>query len=159
MPAAKWLVLIVVGWPLAELVTFIAVAVAVGFGTAVGLALLTSVLGILVLRYGGGAHIRRFRAGLNQAGISALSADAAGSFTLVAGILLLLPGFISDILGLSLLIPAVQRRLGARLRRAFGDGPAARPGTVDLAPDQWHRVPEARIEDRPKHDHNHDHEH
>jgi UPF0716 protein FxsA len=156
MPAAKWLVLIVVAWPFAELVIFIAVAVAVGFGPAVGLSLLTSVLGVLVLRYGGGAHIQRFRASLNQAGMSGLSTDAAGSFTVVAGILLLLPGFIGDVLGLLLLIPMVQRWLGARLRRAFGGNtPPTQPGTVDLAPDQWRRVPEARIEDRHEDGHEH----
>jgi UPF0716 family protein affecting phage T7 exclusion len=60
-----------------------------------------------------------------------------------------IPGFVTDVLGVLLLLPPVQYWLRATLRRAM-TGSAAEatpPGVVDLAPDQWERVPDAQIPD------------
>ena len=65
---------------------------------------------------------------------------------MLAGILLLIPGFITDVLGLLLLLAPLRRAL-ARLIGAQAP-PARADGVVDLEPEQWHRVPDAALPDR-----------
>ncbi len=135
--------------PLLELVAFVAVAMVVGFWRAVALALLTSVLGALLLRSGGGSHLRRFRTAWGER--VEISADAAGrgAFRMVAGLLLLVPGFVTDVAGLLLLLPATRRRIGDLINRVIA-GAAGRGGTepvVDLAPDEWQRQDEGSAPD------------
>ena len=62
------------------------------------------------------------------------------------GFLLLIPGFITDVLGLLLLFAPLRRALGA----LFGvkSSPARADGVVDLEPEQWHQVPDAALSDR-----------
>jgi UPF0716 protein FxsA len=109
MNVAKWLLLAIVGLPLAELAVFIAVAATIGFAWALMLVLATSLAGALVLRLAGGSHIARIRGALNQGSFTMLQADGAGAATLLAGILLLIPGFITDLAGVLLLIGPVRR--------------------------------------------------
>ena len=146
MNPAKWLLLAILALPVAELVAFIAVAATIGFGLALALVLATSFAGALVLRHAGGNHIARMRVALNQGSFTTLHADSAGTATLLAGILLLIPGFITDVLGLILLIKPLRQGLGA----VFGGGapPARADGVVDLPPEQWHRVPDPALSDR-----------
>jgi UPF0716 protein FxsA len=83
---------------------------------------------------------------MGQSSFTALQADGAGSVTLLAGILLLVPGFITDAIGLVLLAAPLRRSLAALLRLH----PAATrtDGVVDLEPEQWHQVPDAALSDR-----------
>lgn len=146
MNVAKWLLLAILALPVAELVVFIMVAASIGFGLALLLVLATSLAGGLLLRHAGGNHIARVRVamneGLNQGSFTALQADSTGAATLIAGILLLIPGFITDVLAVLLLI--------SPLRRAFAGGPPPRraDGVVDLEPEQWQRVPDPALQDR-----------
>ena len=146
MNVAKWLVLAGVGLPLAELAVFIMMAATIGFAWAFSLVLAGSLAGALVLRHAGGSHIARVRVALNDGNFTALQADSSGSLILLAGILLLIPGFITDILGLLLLIAPLRRALGAAFRRGQS-GPRG-DGVVDLPPEQWHRVPDPALPDR-----------
>ena len=104
----------------------------------------------MVLRHAGGNHIARVRVamgqGLGEGGFTALQADSAGTLTLLAGILLLIPGFITDVLGLLLLLAPLRRALGVLL--GLKPAPARADGVVDLAPEQWHQVPDAALTDR-----------
>ena len=146
MNVAKWLLLALLALPLAELAVFIAVAATIGFGWALSLLLAGSLAGGLVLRHAGGSHIARVRAAMGEGSFTALQADSSGSLTLLAGILLLIPGFITDIVGLLLLIAPLRRLLGAAL---LGRAPPARSdGVVDLEPKQWHRVPDPALPNR-----------
>jgi UPF0716 protein FxsA len=146
MNVAKWLLLAIVGLPLAELAVFIAVAATIGFAWALMLVLATSLAGALVLRLAGGSHIARIRGALNQGSFTMLQADGAGAATLLAGILLLIPGFITDLAGVLLLIGPVRRWLAA----AFGGTapPARNDGVLDLPPEQWRRVPDPALPER-----------
>ena len=150
MSTAKWLLLALLAMPAVELAVFVAVAAAIGLGAAFALLVGTSVLGGLVLRYAGGAHIDRYRATLGENRIASLQADSSGFLTLVAGILLLLPGFITDLAGLVLLIPPLQQWLGKTLLRTIERRAQAASGNavVDLKPGEWHQVPEERLSDR-----------
>jgi UPF0716 protein FxsA len=146
MNVAKYLLLAVLALPVLELVVFITIAQAIGFLWAMTLIAATSMAGAMVLRHAGGNHIARMRAAMGAGGFSALQADGAGTFTLLAGILLLIPGFITDVLGVLLLLAPLRRALGALfgLKRA----PTRGDGVVDLEPEQWHQMPDPALRDR-----------
>ena len=146
MNVAKWLLLALLALPFLELAVFIAVAQTIGFAWALTLVLATSLAGALVLRHAGGNHIARVRVALGEGSFTALQADSSGGLILLAGILLLIPGFITDLLGLVLLIGPLRRVLGAMLGR--GQPPPRGDGVVDLEPEQWRRVPDAAQSDR-----------
>lgn len=141
MNVAKSLLLALLALPFLELAAFIAVAQAIGFLPTLALLLTTSFAGALVLRHAGGNHVARVRLALSEGNVTALQADGDGALTLLAGILLLIPGFITDVVGLLLLLGPLRRMLGARL----GLSPAHPDGVVDLEPEQWHRVPDPAL--------------
>ncbi len=142
MNVAKWLLLAVLALPLAELAAFIAVALVLGFFMALGLVLAGSLAGALILRHAGGSHIARVRVAVDQGRFSALQADSRGGLILLAGILLLIPGLITDFLGLLLL-------LGTRWPGLRDEAPpASADGVVDLAPEQWRRVDDPALPGR-----------
>jgi UPF0716 protein FxsA len=144
MNVAKVLLLAVLALPVLELVAFGAVAAAVGFPWAFLLLVAGSCAGVLVLRHAGGNHIARMRVAMAEGSISSLTADTTGGLVLLAGFLLLVPGFITDVGGLSLLLVALFR--GRR-------PPPKRPdGVIDLDPEQWHQVPEPALRDGRDHD-------
>jgi len=146
MNVAKWLLLGVLALPLAELVTFIVVAAYIGFAWALLLILAGSLLGGLVLRHAGGNHIARVRLAMADGGFTAVQADSDGFFILFAGILLLIPGFITDVLGLALLLGPLRRKLAAFI--GGRTAPVRRDGVVDLDPEQWRRMPDPALPDR-----------
>jgi len=146
---AKWALLTLLALPVLELAVFIAVAAAVGFGWALSLVLAGSAAGLLILRYAGRGHVARMRVALDQGSFASLQADGAGGLILMAGILLLIPGFITDIAALCLLIPSLRHVMRLALGRAVA--PARNDGVVDLAPEQWHQVPDPSLPDRRKH--------
>lgn len=145
MNVAKWLLFALLALPVMELAAFIAVAAEIGTLPALVLVGATSFAGALILRHAGGSHIARVRMALGQNSFTALQADSSGGLILIAGILLLIPGFITDALGVLLLLAPLRQLLGAAVRR--GPPPAA-DGVVDLAPEQWHRVPDPELPDR-----------
>ena len=78
MNVAKWLLFAMLALPVAELVTFIAVAATIGFAWALLLVVAGSLLGALVLRHAGGNHIARVRVALGDGGFTAMQADSDG---------------------------------------------------------------------------------
>jgi len=150
MNVAKWLLLAVLALPVMELAAFVAVAAEIGLLGALALVAATSLAGALILCHAGGNHIARMRVALDAGSFTALEADSTGSLTLLAGILLLIPGFITDALGLLLLAAPLRRGLGAALRR--GGAADHGDGLVDLPPEQWHRVRDPELPDRREND-------
>jgi len=145
MNVAKWLLLAVLALPVMELAAFVAVAAQIGLLGALLLVGATSFIGALILRHAGGSHIARMRVALGEGGFTALQADSSGALILWAGILLLIPGFITDALAVLLLAAPLRQGLSAALRR----GPPDRAdGVVDLPADAWHRVPDPELPDR-----------
>lgn len=143
MNVAKSLLLALLALPFLELAAFIAVAQAIGLLRALALLLATSLAGALVLRHAGGNHIARVRLAMNEGGITGLQADGVGALTILGGILLLIPGFITDVVGLLLLLAPLRRARGARL--GLNPTPARPDGVVDLEPEQWRRVPDPAL--------------
>ena len=103
--------------------------------------LASSLAGALILRHAGGSHIARVRVALSSGSLTALQTDERGGLILVAGFLLLIPGFITDAIAMCMLLVA--------LFRATRDAhPAPTDGIVDLAPEQWHQVPDQSLPPR-----------
>ena len=98
MNVAKWLLSVLLALPLMELVVFIAVSALIGFSWAFGLVLAGSVAGFLILRNAGGNHLERVRVALGNENFTALRTGGSADPILLAGILLLIPGFITDFL-------------------------------------------------------------
>ena len=146
MNVAKYLVLALLALPVMELVVFIAVAGSIGFLWALLLVVASSMAGAMVLRHAGGNHIARMRVAMGPGGFTALQADSASTMTVLAGILLFIPGFITDVLGLLLLLAPLRRVLAALLGRKMA--PARTDGVVDLEPEQWHQGPDPALADR-----------
>ena len=143
MNVAKWVILAVLALPILELAAFAAVVATIGFGWALSLILAGSLCGAAVLRRAGSGHVTRIRVAMDEGSFAALQTDAGGGLMLLAGILLLIPGFITDIVALVLLVGS--------LRRAFvGAAPQQEDDVVDLAPEQWHQVPDPSLPDHRK---------
>jgi UPF0716 protein FxsA len=148
MNVAKWLLLMLLALPFLELAAFVAVAAAIGFGWALVLVLAGSFTGAWILRRATSSHIARIRVAFGEGRFTALQADQDGGLVLFAGILLLIPGFITDALAVVLLSVALWRAV------ASGAPPAPNDGVVDLKPEQWHQVPDPTLPDRRNDDRN-----
>ena len=111
MPALVGALVVV---PLLELYVLIRVGQVIGALWTVVLLLLVSVLGAALLRREGPRTWRAFRSATAAGRVPAREV-ADGALVLFAGALLLTPGFVSDVVGLALLVPPVR----AVLRRAL----------------------------------------
>jgi UPF0716 protein FxsA len=109
-------VLLVIGWFLAELFVAIKVAGAIGVLETVLLLILAWPVGAWALRTQGGAAWRRLSAAVS-AGKSPGREALDGALILVGGLLLIVPGFISDVLGACALLPPTRALLRRQLAR------------------------------------------
>ncbi len=116
MRLIKLIAIGLLAWPAVEIVAFVCVAAAVGFANAVFLLLLMSFAGLFVLRHFSG-DVTRFRTA-GAAGIAAAPLNRPGMAPGLGGILLLIPGFVTSVLGLVMLFPVSRRWLLAGCRPA-----------------------------------------
>jgi UPF0716 protein FxsA len=112
------LVLLFIVVPIAELYVIIQVGQAIGVLPTVAILLADSLLGSWLLRQQGRAAWRRFNATL-QAGRAPARETIEGALILMGGALLLTPGFLSDLLGLVLLLPPTRALVVRVLARRF----------------------------------------
>ena len=112
------LVLLFVVVPIAELAILIQVGQAIGVGWTIALLVADAVLGALLARSQGRATWRRFNLAV-QSGRPPAREVLDGVLVISGGALLLTPGFISDILGLFLLLPPTRAVVRAVLVRRF----------------------------------------
>lgn len=145
---AMWMLLVFVAVPILEIALFIQVGGFIGLWPTLLIVVLTAIVGTALMRIQGMNALNRLRARL-EAGQDPVGPIADGALILVAGMLLLTPGFFTDTVGLLLLVPAVRaaliRAIAARVSvRAAGvaaggvrydyeaqDGHAHRPETID----------------------------
>jgi UPF0716 protein FxsA len=102
--------------PLAELYVIIQVGQAIGIWWTIALLIADSVLGSWLMRHQGRTAWRRFNEAV-QAGRVPTREVLDGALVIFGGALLLTPGFITDILGLVLLIPPTRALVRAVLVR------------------------------------------
>jgi len=88
MQLVKWITTGLLVLPLAELAAFIVVASLVGFTTALGLVILISLLGVLVLRHTGGGAVTRLCTAAGRSEIRGVALDGPGAGTALGGILI-----------------------------------------------------------------------
>ena len=123
------LVLLFVVAPLVELFLFVQVASWIGLLQAVLLLLLVSALGVLVVRHQGLGAYRRVRQQVREGRLPA--ADLVnGLLIVVAGVLLILPGFISDVVAILLLLPPTRAFVRALLQKHYAVRVASGVATV-----------------------------
>ena len=99
--------LFVLALPLLEIAGFVVVGRQVGALATVGLVLASSIAGALLLRHQGFSVMTRIRAEMD-AGRDPSRQLAHGAMIVLAAILLIIPGFITDIIGLLLFLPPVR---------------------------------------------------
>jgi len=112
------LVLIFVVVPILELAVIVEVSGRIGFLNTVGLLLLVSIVGAWLVRRQGLATLRRIRGSLDS-GVLPTPDLVDGGVILIAGGLLLAPGFLTDACGLLLLFPPTRSLVRMGLRRFF----------------------------------------
>jgi UPF0716 protein FxsA len=131
----RWLVLGLIALPFLELAAFFFVAGQIGFLGALFGVVLTSFLGIVLLK--GGAKLL-FAQVVRSGGVVLMSGEAArsGMLTAFAGLLLAIPGFVTDVIAVILLVPALRGLLSRGSLTTTGQRPPP-PGVVDLEPADW----------------------
>lgn len=102
--------------PLAEIGGFIIVGSEIGVLATIGLIIGTTILGAILLRIQGFGAMTRIRTAM-ETGASPGRDLVHGAMIMLAGILLILPGFITDALGLLMFIPAVRNLVWALISR------------------------------------------
>jgi UPF0716 protein FxsA len=114
--------------PLVELYVIIRIGQLIGAVPTIALLLLDSVLGAALLRSQGRATWRRFNQALAEGRVPHRE-TFDGAMVIFGGALLLTPGFITDVVGLVLLIPAtralIRRGTFVLALRRFGLGQRA----------------------------------
>lgn len=110
------ILLLLAAFPILELALLIKLGQWLGFWGTLLLIVGTGVAGILVIRAQGLAMIARLRELLTGDRTSP-DIDFEGALLLFAGLLLVLPGPITDICGLVLVLPMVRNAIGRSLRR------------------------------------------
>jgi UPF0716 protein FxsA len=94
------------------------VAQRIGTLNTVGLLILVSAVGAFVVKVQGLAMLRRVLADLARDQVPG-AALADGALLAAAGVLVLIPGFVTDVVGLLLLVPPVRAGVRRTLRRRW----------------------------------------
>lgn len=148
-------------WLAVEMLAFVAVAQAIGVGGAILIGLGTSLLGFSLLRENTMATFAQVRAAFAAETSQTGSRGgpklpdgvlAEGLIGALGALLLILPGFVSDLVGLAMTTPSVRKALADRVRSEDPLAPRRRdvpPGVIDLNPGEW-RASDSSSERRPR---------
>lgn len=133
-----WLVLLI-AWPIIEIYVAVRIAEAIGVLLMLALLVVSWPIGSWAMRAQGRIVLRRLSAAV-AAGRQPTREVLDGALVLLGGVLLIVPGFVTDAFGLLLLVPptrslarrAIARNLGSRpLVRAVRFGAGRQPYDVD----------------------------
>jgi UPF0716 protein FxsA len=144
--------LLLLALPFLEIAGFVIVGQQIGVLYTLALIVAAGILGAVLLRVQGFGVMTRVRRELDDGGDPSREL-AHGAMILLAGVLLLIPGFVTDIIGLLLFLPPVRnvawRFLKSRVSIAAGGfGGFARPSarrrgkTIDLDADEYSSAPD-----------------
>jgi len=145
--------------PVLEIAVFIIVGGQIGIAWTLGLILVTAILGSILLRVQGFQIINQLREESNAGRIPGKELGH-GAMILVAGVLLLTPGFVTDTMGFLLFVPPVRNLiwsfLASRIKfvdtGGFGEAPFSRSGrqrdnVVDLDDDEFRHLDDDDLEE------------
>lgn len=129
--------------PFLEIATFIWIGGEIGILATLAAIVGTAVLGILIIRWQGVGLLMHSRAMLQRGEIPARQ-FSDGMLLALAGLLLLIPGFLTDMAGFALLLPPVRGMIFAALSRNMVVVTSYRPATrpdgpkpIDLDPTDY----------------------
>ena len=152
-------------WCLGEILVFAVFVHFFGWMWTVLVGLLTSLIGFVLLRRTGAAALIKLRASFKGRRAGARAGGGRelvdGALRVLGALALLLPGFLSDLVGIALLVRPVRARIAAAIgggrwlvwagvrRGGRPRGPAPGPDEIDLEPGEWRsgeirKVPELR---------------
>ena len=147
------ILVILIALPLLEIAVLVAVGSNIGVLATIGLVIFTGLLGSVLLKMQGASAFSRLQAQL-KAGRSPDKELANAAMIMLAGVFLIIPGFVSDCLGLLLFLPPVRafviRSLAGRVSVVhpgdFHQDYRRDDGVVDLDENEFRRTdsPEAR---------------
>jgi UPF0716 protein FxsA len=116
----RWLVVIFVVVPLAELYLLLLIGDWIGFWNTVALTIVTGVLGGSLAKREGLKVWRQWRRALDELRPPE-SGVIEGVLVLIGGALLITPGVLTDITGLTLLLRPTRRAIAARIKQRLED--------------------------------------
>jgi UPF0716 protein FxsA len=111
-------VLVLIGWPAIEIFVFVEVGLAIGWLLAIVALLGTSVLGVQLLRIQGRSAIERVSLAVSEHRAPARAA-LDGLLGFLGGVLLVIPGFVTDALGALLVLPPTRALTRGWLSRHY----------------------------------------
>ncbi len=111
-----WLFIAFLLVPLIEIALFIQVGGLIGLWPTLGIVVLTAILGTWLVRTQGAMAIGQLRSSFQKLD-DPTEPLAHGAMILIAGALLLTPGFFTDAVGFSLLAPPIRKSLFQFLRK------------------------------------------
>jgi UPF0716 protein FxsA len=132
---SKLVAYVLTGWLFVEIVAFVLVVQFLGVLAAVALGVGTTLLGL--------ADVKRLfvylrgRVGQPREETKSGVALLDGGLEAVGSLLLILPGFASDLVGLALKSPSIRSHVADRIR---GKTERKGPQTIDLSPGEWKAV-------------------
>jgi UPF0716 protein FxsA len=134
---ALLLIVVFIIVPIAELYVLIQIGSAIGILPTIALLILDSVLGAALMRSQGRAAWMRFNRALAEGRMPGREV-MDGALVIFGGALLLTPGFLSDFLGLILLLPPTRaivrtvlvRRFAGRVMTSAASGAQSRMGRI-----------------------------
>ena len=124
--------------PLVEIALFVVVGGWIGLWATLAVVVGSGILGVTLLRRMGGPSLGAVRGDL-------LSPLAERALLAVAAMLLILPGFLTDTLGVILLFPAVRRLVVAQVAARLRQAGAERRSDVTVIDGEFYEIePETR---------------
>jgi UPF0716 protein FxsA len=144
-------ILLLVLWPLVEIAVFLQVVSWIGVLNTLALMVAISLCGAWLVKRQGVGTLARMRAELDDGRVPT-GPMTDGGLLAAAGFLLLVPGFVTDVFGIALLVPpvrgGVRRFLGRRFTvRTLGIRRGRRPDYLDIDEVQP-RPPDSRPDGR-----------
>ncbi|WP_224365170.1 FxsA family protein [Hyalangium versicolor] len=143
---ARYLFLAFIVVPILELYLLIGIGRQIGPAPTVGLVLVMAMLGAALAKREGLRVMRSWQAQVAQGRVPE-EGILSGVLVLVGGLLLIVPGVITDVLGLFLIIPPTRRWVAERVRRSMERG--MKDGSVRVTVQSWGRVQEVRPPQQP----------
>lgn len=141
--------------PLLEIAAFVVIGGEIGVFYTLALIVATAIVGSILLRIQGFGLLAKIQADMNEGKVPAREL-VHGLMIMIAGVLLLTPGFVTDACGFLLFVPAfrdaawqlVKSRIkvvGPDGRQGYSRGPTRNPSggpTIDLDEDDYERKPD-----------------
>jgi UPF0716 protein FxsA len=146
IPIGKAILAACVALPLAEITVFWLVSANLGFFNAFFLLLAESAAGIALLTWYGKRLLAWLAATGKEGPAISIALPNGGLLPVLGAFLLALPGFLSGIAGIALLIPPVRAWIVAHFPAIAHK---RSDGVVDLEDSEWRRMPDPRLAERP----------